>query len=227
MVITPTLRGLFGISIDAQTKTITVNPHLPGGWKDAEVRNIQVPGGNISLDFARDGDHLVVFQYSCTGECWKLRSDLPGAAPGFIDNNKVAKRLGIRGDEGFRIPLPALEVDESVGTLNVIESVKDVEPLEPPSAGAQTTKFRFLHSEYGDHKLVLTAEGLAGSSGIVTLYRHGHFVPKVQPEASGTPAASISFRSCDADPYACTSLPLILNFPPGEGWKTITVTLSW
>jgi glycogen debranching enzyme len=29
MVITPTLRGLFGISIDAQTKTITVNPHLP------------------------------------------------------------------------------------------------------------------------------------------------------------------------------------------------------
>ncbi|MGA2806890.1 MAG: amylo-alpha-1,6-glucosidase [Terracidiphilus sp.] len=29
MVITPTLRGLFGIDIDAQTKTITVNPHLP------------------------------------------------------------------------------------------------------------------------------------------------------------------------------------------------------
>jgi hypothetical protein len=27
MVITPTLRGLFGISIDAATKTITVNPH--------------------------------------------------------------------------------------------------------------------------------------------------------------------------------------------------------
>ncbi len=29
MVITPTLRGLFGISINAQTKTITVNPHIP------------------------------------------------------------------------------------------------------------------------------------------------------------------------------------------------------
>ncbi len=32
MVITPILRGLFGISIDAQSKTITVNPHLPAGW---------------------------------------------------------------------------------------------------------------------------------------------------------------------------------------------------
>ena len=32
MVITPILRGMFGISVDAQTKTITVNPHLPAGW---------------------------------------------------------------------------------------------------------------------------------------------------------------------------------------------------
>ena len=36
MVITPTLRGLFGISIDAQTKTITVNPHLPASWDHAQ-----------------------------------------------------------------------------------------------------------------------------------------------------------------------------------------------
>jgi hypothetical protein len=74
---------------------------------------------------------------------------------------------------------------------------------------------------------VLTAEGLAGSTGIVTLFRHGRFVPKVQTESAAAPEASISFRSCDADPYACTSLPLILNFPTGEGWQTITVTLTW
>ena len=35
MVITPTLRGLFGIDIDAQSKTITVNPHLPASWDHA------------------------------------------------------------------------------------------------------------------------------------------------------------------------------------------------
>ncbi len=36
MVITPTLRGLFGISINAQTKTITVNPHLPASGTHAK-----------------------------------------------------------------------------------------------------------------------------------------------------------------------------------------------
>ncbi|HTX75314.1 MAG TPA: hypothetical protein VMD29_03835, partial [Terracidiphilus sp.] len=45
MVITPTLRGLFGISIDAQTKTITVNPHLPADWSGADVRNLPLSAG--------------------------------------------------------------------------------------------------------------------------------------------------------------------------------------
>jgi hypothetical protein len=161
------------------------------------------------------------------GKEWHLKSDLAGASFGPLESIHLPKKLKDTVEIGLRIPLPALEVDESAGRLNVIESVIDVEPLEPPLPGARTAKFRFLHSEYGDHKLVLTAEGVAGSSGIVTLYRHGHFVPKVQPESAGAAEASISFRSCDADPYACPSLPLILNFPPGEGWKTVTVTLTW
>ena len=54
MVITPTLRGLFGISIDAQTKTITVNPHLPAEWDHAEVTGLQLPGGKADLHFTKE-----------------------------------------------------------------------------------------------------------------------------------------------------------------------------
>ena len=39
--------------------------------------------------------------------------------------------------------------------------------------------------------------------------------------------ASVSYRGCDANPYECKTLPLIVEFPPGEGWQTITVTLTW
>jgi glycogen debranching enzyme len=226
MVITPTLRGLFGISIDAQAKTITVNPHLPASWDHAEVLDLQVPGGPTSLYFTRTEDRLEVYLSPTAGEEWHLRSDLPGATYGPL--NKVpSKKLRMTPQEGIRTPLPALEVEYSLGGLNVIESVEASLPGRPPLPGARTSKFRFLHSEYGDHKLVLTAEGLAGSTGIVNLIRHGHFLPKAQTEPSTAPDASISFRACDADPYACTSLPLILQFPPGEGWKTITVTLTW
>ncbi len=53
MVVTPTLRGLFGISIDAATKTITVNPHLPASWGSATVKHISV--GNDTVDLLFDG----------------------------------------------------------------------------------------------------------------------------------------------------------------------------
>jgi hypothetical protein len=144
----------------------------------------------------------------------------------------LPKKLRMPPQQGLRIPVPELEVEYSLEGMNVIESVEAVLPARPPLPGARTSKFRFLQAEYGDRKLVLRTEGLAGSNAIVSLVRHGHFVPKVQAEPNAAPDsqsqfASISFRNCDADPYACTSLPLILEFPPGEGWKTITVTLTW
>jgi glycogen debranching enzyme len=227
MVITPTLRGLFGISIDAQRKTITVNPHLPVGWAHAEVLGLQLPGGGADLHFTKKDGTLDVYLNSTDGDTWHLRSDEAGASLGSLETSRLPGKLKSIVQQGLRIPLSALELDESAGSLNLIESVSSVEPLQTPLPGSRTSRLLFLHSEYGDHKLVLTAEGLAGSTGIFTLFRHGHFVPKVQMEPASAPDASISFRACDADPYACASLPLILNFPPGEGWKTITVTLTW
>ena len=74
---------------------------------------------------------------------------------------------------------------------------------------------------------VLTAEGLGGSEGAVSLVRHGHFIPKVQNETSGPDAgeAKISMRELTDDP--ATPALLVVNFPPGEGWKTMTVALTW
>lgn len=142
------------------------------------------------------------------------------------------KKLRIPPQEGVRIPLSQVEVDQSAGAYAdmAIDTVSLVN--KPPLPGAHTSRFRFLDSEYGDHKLVLTAEGPAGSVGIVTLIRHGHIDPKVEttpnaPAGAEQQYASISHRDCDADFYACKELPLILHFPPGEGWKTITVTLTW
>ncbi len=226
MVITPMLRGLFGIEIDAQKKTITVNPHLPAGWDDVYVHNIPLPGGTTDLYFTKKMDQLEIYIIPTGGDEWHLRSDLPGATFGPLDK-VLSKKMRMTPHEGLRIPVPGLEVEYSLGNLNLIERVESVLPGRPTLPGARTSKFRFLHTEYGDHKLALVAEGLAGSTGIVSLLRHGHFVPKAQTEPNTAPDASVSFRACDADPYACTSLPLLLQFPPGDGWKTITVTLTW
>jgi hypothetical protein len=129
--------------------------------------------------------------------------------------------------QALRIPLPAVEIDPMLTSLNVIDSAKAALPDHPPLPGARTSRFRILHSEYGEHKLVLTAEGLGGSEAIASIVRHGHFIPKVQNETSGpnTGDAKISMRELSADP--AVPAMLVIDFPPGDGWKTMTVTLTW
>jgi glycogen debranching enzyme len=227
MVITPILRGMFGISIDAQTKTITVNPQLPAGWDHAAVMNLPVPDGPTSLTFDREGPNLDVSLGSTQGEAWHLRSDLPGAAFGPIGNHPDRRKTRVASMQALRIPLPAVEIDPMLTSLNVIDSAKAALPDHPPLPGARTSRFRILHSEYGEHKLVLTAEGLGGSEAIASIVRHGHFIPKVQNETSGpnTGDAKISMRELSADP--AVPAMLVIDFPPGDGWKTMTVTLTW
>ena len=231
MVITPTLRGLFGIDIDAQKKIITVNPHLPASWDHAEVMNIQIPGSRTSLYFTKTNDRLDIYMSPTDGDEWHLRSDLPGATTGAIGETLAAK-LRIPPQTGLRIPVPALEIADVDPEMYLIEAVSNLTPNRPALPGARTSKFRVLHSEYGDRKLMLNIEGLAGSDGILRLIRYGHFIPKVQTDPPSDPAAdrqfaNVSYRDCDADLYACKWMPLVLHFPPGEGWQTITVTLTW
>ncbi len=232
MVITPTLRGLFGISIDAQTKTITVNPHLPAGWEHADLLDLPLSSGTGWLRFERKGGVLEVRLTTSGDERWKLRSDLPGARFGGLKLAEWEKKAKIAADEGLSIPLPALEVDEYANPYAKMAIEAAAWPMKEKLPGARTSRIRVLHEEQGDKALTLTVEGEAGSAGLLTLFRNARIEPKVQfvdgkKRNTEKLEASVSYRDCDADPYACKSLPLILDFPPGEGWKTITVTLTW
>ena len=40
MVVSPLLRGLFGVDWDANSKTVEVNPHLPAEWDESQVTQL-------------------------------------------------------------------------------------------------------------------------------------------------------------------------------------------
>ena len=93
MVISPILRGLFGLEWDAGSQTLTVDPQLPAEWPGAALHNLPFAGGHVDLTMERRGGDLVI---RCTGgpSGLHLASHLPGAR--------------IKGDE-LAIPLPAVE----------------------------------------------------------------------------------------------------------------------
>src|SRR6202020_757177 len=60
MVITPALRGLFGIDVEGLSGAVRLDPHLPAGWDDASVERIHVGSSVCSLRYQRQGQSLVV-----------------------------------------------------------------------------------------------------------------------------------------------------------------------
>jgi glycogen debranching enzyme len=222
MVITPTLRGLFGISIDAQTKTITVNPHLPANWDHADVENLPLPGGDSDMvHFRVVGGQLEVYMTTLGSGNWRLRSDFGGTKSGEVDS-----------EPGLIIPLPLLDIDQDLTRFSASMSKDKPLPSQPPLPGSRTSRFRVLHSDYGNRTLTLVIEGPAGGQSELGLVRRGPVVPrigKVSFEVGEALPGTAVLGGADVYAFRNPTAPslLILNFPPGEGWKTITVTLTW
>ncbi|HLJ78931.1 MAG TPA: hypothetical protein VKT75_16035 [Acidobacteriaceae bacterium] len=93
MVISPILRGMFGLEWNAATQTLTVDPHLPAEWPGASLHHIPLAMAFADLKMERRGAVLVV---RCTSGC-------PGVHIG-----SHAAGASLRSDE-LDIPLPAVE----------------------------------------------------------------------------------------------------------------------
>jgi Amylo-alpha-1,6-glucosidase len=60
MVISPVMRGLFGLKWNAAARTLSVNPQLPADWNSATVRNLPMGEATITLTFKRKGQTLLI-----------------------------------------------------------------------------------------------------------------------------------------------------------------------
>src|SRR5689334_284414 len=58
MVLTPLIRGLLGIDVDAPAHTLTIAPHLPADWDSLGARNVVVAGAVVDLALRRTADGM-------------------------------------------------------------------------------------------------------------------------------------------------------------------------
>ncbi len=60
MVITPTVRGMFGLEWSASENTLTVTPNLPAQWSDARLLNVPIAQTHVDVEIHRTGSTLSV-----------------------------------------------------------------------------------------------------------------------------------------------------------------------
>lgn len=133
MVITPALRGLFGLEWNSTEHKLTVTPALPAQWNEAQVSGVPLGNSRVDISMRRVGSNLVVRLGSKSGGEITVASHAANA--------KIVK-----GE--LLIPLPGVEV----GLSHAL-----------PEPGASTSQLKVLDERYTDHFLQLRLSAPAGS----------------------------------------------------------------
>jgi glycogen debranching enzyme len=138
MVLSPAIRGLFGIDVDAQHRTLHLQPHLPATWDFAELHNVRVGDDLYNITLKRDRNHLLA----------TVRSEQPTVLC-LNTQNETCNERAITS-RTISLPLPPIEVA--------------LPEQELPEAGSPTTQPRVIDESDDPEHLSLTLEGLAGTT---------------------------------------------------------------
>ncbi len=139
MVISPVLRGMFGLEWNAADRTLSITPHLPAAWPRAQLRGVPFGGSTVDLAFTREGRELRVEASGPAAAGLKLASRTPGA-----------KTQG----STLTVPLPPVEV-------GVEEHL--------PEFGAETHQLKVLGEQRGERTLTLHLSAPGGSAQTLEL----------------------------------------------------------
>ena len=137
MVVTPALRGLFGIRVDGASNTVFLDPHLPAEWPGAQVHQLHVGASICNLVYTRDGNALKVQADTISGNAVRLQRE---GTP----TNKTAPQPGAT----VTFTLPAVEI---------------VVPQTLPALGSRTSQLKILSQSEDAHSMTLELEAPEGS----------------------------------------------------------------
>jgi GH15 family glucan-1,4-alpha-glucosidase len=70
MVVSPLLRGMLGLQVDAAKQTITLAPSLPADWSSFAVQNVQAGNTKADFHFTRSAEEIVLeVRRTGSGDC--------------------------------------------------------------------------------------------------------------------------------------------------------------
>lgn len=217
MVVTPVLRGLFGIEASAGGKELRIAPQLPVDWNEASVRSI--PAGDARFDFSFQRSvgqaKFVVARHAEKSIPVKLT-----LAPAFpldarirsvtVDGKQANFEIKRRGD----VQLAEVRVDGPQSSVEVIfkydeggDVSVDIETLKP---GSESSGLRIVSARAIDNALKLVLDGRGGSSYALNL-RTPHVVNVVEGVRLVTPQRLVVTFDGPTDTYQRRELILPLK----------------
>jgi glycogen debranching enzyme len=209
MVVSPLLRGLLGIQVDATAHELAFAPHVPADWTSFRVGNLHVGPVVVNLDYARtpDGISLDVHRTG-SGDCTlefspalSLRARIAGAE---LNGHPIAFHIHSNSeDQHVKIEFP-VSASESKLRIRVRDDFGLSISQELPPLGESSRGLRIV-SEYWSStrdKLTMDISGNPGRQYEIAVWNPAQIASvdgaQLVTDAAANVRARVQFQATDS-----------------------------
>ena len=180
MVISPILRGLFGLQTDAEKHQISFAPHVPSDWMSFAIRNVRVGGVGVDFQYRKTADSLELeTKRTGTGDCWVEFSPAFSLRTQVLSVEMNGRPLPFKMQPNNNDQHLSLRFPVYGGPNNLVIRLKNDFGLalsnELPALGSASRGLRVLSESWNSTKTELTLQvsGRAGSRYALNVWNSG------------------------------------------------------
>ncbi len=217
MVISPILRGLFGLEVSAEKREVTLAPHLPADWTSFGMQNVHCGGTQVDFQYRKTFDNLVLeTKRTGAGDCWvqfspalSLRTQVTSVE---MNGRPLPFKIQANGnDQHLLLRFPVYG-----GPNNLVVRVKNDFGLalnsELPPLGSASKGLRVLSESWNAARTQLTVElsGRAGSKYELGVWNPGQISSVNGAELTKAGKVAVQMPQAANDDYV--PLKVVIHF---------------
>jgi glycogen debranching enzyme len=170
MVVSPILRGMFGLQIDAERHQMIFAPHVPADWTSFAIRNVRVAGVGVDFQYRKTPDSVMLeSKRTGTGDCWVEFSPSFSLRTQVVSVQLNGRPLSFKMQPNSNDQHLSVRFPVNVGPNNLVVRLKNDFGLalsnELPPLGSASRGLRVVSESWNAAKTQMTLEvsGLPGS----------------------------------------------------------------
>ena len=223
MVVSPLLKGMFGLEKDATKKTLTFVPHVPADWTNFKINNVHIGDSVLNLSYQKTLDEITLEVTRTGGEC--LLDFEPALA-----NTALVGRVSVNGrpttydqrmlteHHHLRIKI-ALKEGKNVVHIPVANDFGVSYAFRLPELGSASSDLRILSANLEDvaAPMELVTAGRAGATYDLEVWNPGMIESvrgaELVKDASGGTKLRIHFEGKENEEYPHQRVVIFLRAP--------------
>jgi glycogen debranching enzyme len=182
MVVSPILRGMLGLEVNALKHTVSFAPHVPADWTHFRISGVRVGDAALDLEYRKDRDGIALeVQRKGSAECTLEFSPAIGVRADFLGAELNGRHIAVKVEPGYdqhvtvKAPVPEGSTKLRIRSKDSFDvSYSSTMPV----LGSRSRDLRVVSEVWSKDRaeLELTMAGIAGKEYELNVWNPGQVI---------------------------------------------------